>query len=71
MRSEVLMVVKIMMMVFWVVTPCGLVGGTSVSEEHTASIFISEDVGSMLLQNADTYLQVHQASQPKRPTLTR
>jgi hypothetical protein len=28
----------VMMLVFWVVTPCGLVG----SHQHTASIFLAE-----------------------------
>jgi hypothetical protein len=30
--------------------------GTNVSEEDTASIFILEDGGSMILQDVDTYL---------------
>jgi hypothetical protein len=30
MRAEVLMAVKMPMVVFWVVMPCGLVGGTNV-----------------------------------------
>jgi hypothetical protein len=30
------------MAVFWVVTPCGLVGGYQRSEKHTASIFRNE-----------------------------
>jgi hypothetical protein len=28
--------------IFWVVTPCGLVVDTNVSEKHTASIFRAE-----------------------------
>jgi hypothetical protein len=40
MRFEVLSAVKLSMLVFWVVTLCGLVGRvTNVSEEHTASMF--------------------------------
>jgi hypothetical protein len=34
---------------------------TNVSEENTPSFFNPEDGGSMLLQNADIYLQVHKA----------
>jgi hypothetical protein len=36
------MAVKITML-FWVVTPCGLVGSTNVSEKHTVSIFRAEE----------------------------
>jgi hypothetical protein len=36
-RPEVLAVVK--MFIFWVVTPCGLVGRPNVLEKHAISIF--------------------------------
>jgi hypothetical protein len=39
MRLEVLTAVKMSMVVFWVVTQCGLVGDTDVSEKCTTSIF--------------------------------
>jgi hypothetical protein len=39
MGCEVLMEAKISLLVFWVVTSCGLAGRYNVSEEHTASIF--------------------------------
>jgi hypothetical protein len=52
MRFEVLTVVKMLMLVFWVATPCGLVG----RYEHTASTFSPEDGGSMFLRNAGVYL---------------
>jgi predicted permease len=40
MGFEVLTAMSMSMMVFWVVSPCGLV--TNVSEEHSASIFRAE-----------------------------
>jgi hypothetical protein len=44
MRFEVLTAAKMSLVVFWVVTPCGLLVGTDVSEEPTASIFtLKED----------------------------
>jgi hypothetical protein len=42
-RFEVLTVVKMTMLLFWDMTPCGLVGDTDVSEKHTVSIFRAED----------------------------
>jgi hypothetical protein len=55
-RFEALTAVKMSMLVFWVVTPCGLVGrySTNVSEEYTASIFRVEDGGIMFLRNVGT-----------------
>jgi hypothetical protein len=41
-RSEVLTAVKLSMLVFWVVTPFGLVGRYQRFGEHTASIFRAE-----------------------------
>jgi hypothetical protein len=32
-------VMKMLVVLFWVVTPCGLVGGCHISERHTVSIF--------------------------------
>lgn len=46
-----------MSMVFWVVTPCGLIGGY-------------QDGGCMFLKYVSTHLQVHTASQPTRSPLT-
>jgi hypothetical protein len=40
------------------------------SEEHTTSIFSSEDGNSIFLRNVGIYLQIHTASQPIRPTST-
>jgi hypothetical protein len=48
MRFEVLTAtVNMSMLVFWIVTQCGLVGGvdTNILEEHTASIFSAEGPG--------------------------
>jgi hypothetical protein len=42
-KFEVLKAVKILMLVFWVVTPCGLVDRYHGSEKHTNSIFRAED----------------------------
>jgi hypothetical protein len=64
MRSKVLTVTK-MKLVFWVVTPCGLVvGSIKVSEEHTACNFSPEGGGSMFVRNVDINLQVYTALQP-------
>jgi hypothetical protein len=68
MRFELLSAVKMLMLVFWVVTPCGLVrryhrfGGTYTSGP--------EDGGRMFLRNIGVYLKVHTALQPRRPTST-
>jgi hypothetical protein len=44
-----------MLMVFWVVTACGLLGRYDVSKEH---ISVSpEDEGSLFFRNADIYLK--------------
>jgi hypothetical protein len=51
-------VVKMLMLVFWVVTPCGLV-----SVEH----FSHENGGSISLRNIGIHMQVHMALQPRRP----
>jgi hypothetical protein len=53
MRFEVLIAVKMWMLAFWVVTPCGLG---------------PEDGGNMFLRDVGIYLPVHTALQPKRPT---
>jgi hypothetical protein len=54
MRYEDLTAVKMPIFVFWVVTPCGLVG-----LYFQVGIFSPEDGGSMFLRNV--YLQVHTA----------
>jgi hypothetical protein len=67
---EILTAVKMSMPVFWVVTPCGLVGryqllrGTYCVHIH----FSPEYGGSMFLRNAGIYLQDHIASQSRIPT---
>jgi hypothetical protein len=43
-RAEVLMAVEVLVLVFWVVTPCGLTG------------FRTEDGGSMFLRNVGIYI---------------
>jgi hypothetical protein len=47
------MVVKIHIVVFWVMTLCGLVGGFNILKEHTVSIFRVEHGDCMLPQNTD------------------
>jgi hypothetical protein len=58
------------MLVFQVIMPCGLVGRYNVLKEHTASVFSPEDEDDMFFQNIGIYLQVHIASQPRKPTFT-
>jgi hypothetical protein len=71
MRFEVLTVVKTSVLVFWVVTLCGLayryqhLGGT-----YCLCIFSPEDGDIMFLRNTGICLQVHMVLQPRRPTLT-
>jgi hypothetical protein len=43
MRFEVLTALKMSVLVFWVMTPCGLVSGYP----HSASLFRAEEGGSM------------------------
>jgi hypothetical protein len=57
MRFETLTAVKMSILVFWVVTPCGLV------DRYQRF----GDGGSMLLRNIGIYLRVHVALQPRRP----
>jgi hypothetical protein len=55
MRFEVLTAVKLLMFVFWAVTPCGLVGRRQNSGGtyliSSSGIFSAEHGDSMLLQN--------------------
>jgi hypothetical protein len=54
-RFEVFKSVKMALLLFWVVTSCGL--------------FNTEDGDSMFLRNVGFYLRVHMASQPRRDYL--
>jgi hypothetical protein len=58
--SEVLTAVKMSLLVFWEVTPCGLVG--------RYLRFSTEDGGNMFFRNVGTYLRLHTALQPRRLT---
>jgi hypothetical protein len=53
-RFEVFKIVKTSMLLFWIVTPCGLVDryGTNVSEKYTVPIFRAENGDGMFLRNA-------------------
>jgi hypothetical protein len=54
-------------MLFWVVMPCGLIGGYQCfAETYCLHNFIPEDADSIFLENVGIYLQVHMASQPRR-----
>jgi hypothetical protein len=64
MRFEVLTEVKLPMLVFWVVTPCGKVD----RYQHFGG-FNPEDGGSVFLRNVDIYLQVYTALQPRGTTI--
>jgi hypothetical protein len=56
----------------WPRWPLFPVSPTNVSEEHrpAVSVFSPEDGDSIFLRNVGTYLQVHTALQPTRPTST-
>jgi hypothetical protein len=69
MRFEVPNAVKISMLVFWVVTPCGLAGRYKHFEEYTISNLSPEDGDNMFLRNVDLDLQVHTTLLPTRQTL--
>jgi hypothetical protein len=43
---------------------------TTVTEEYTASIFMTEDGGSTFLWNAGTHIQVWTTSWPRKPLMT-
>jgi hypothetical protein len=55
--------VKMLMLVFWVVMPCGLVGRYQLSPSSALKL-------EMFLRNAGIFLQVHTVSQPRRPIST-
>jgi hypothetical protein len=68
-RSEVHTAVKMLMLVFWIVMPCGLV----VRYQRFGGIYYLHlqvwNGGSMFLWNGGTYLQVHTVLLPRRPIL--
>lgn len=55
---DVIAAIIVIMYVIWVVKPCGLMVDTSVSDEHTASVFRTEERWCPL--------QVYTALQPKK-----
>jgi hypothetical protein len=68
MRFDVLTAVKMSMLVFWVVTPCGLVGRYQ-RFGGTYCLYLqdwSEDGGRTFLRNVGIYPQTHMTSQPRR-----
>jgi hypothetical protein len=63
-RFEIFTAVR-MMMFFWVLTPCRLVGK---SQRLHLQDFSTEEGGSMFLRNVGIYRRVYTASKPRRPT---
>jgi hypothetical protein len=61
-KIEVLKAAKMLMLVIWVVPPCGFVVKTNVSEEHTATSFRAKYGGRKS--------QVHTTLPHRRPTST-
>jgi hypothetical protein len=64
MRYKVLTAVNMVMVVFWVVTACGLVCRY---RRFGATYFNPEDGGSKYLRTFGIYLQVHTALLPRIP----
>jgi hypothetical protein len=60
MRFEVFTAVKMLMVLLWVVMLCGLVGGYQHFEET-----------ALKMEAVCIRVQVHMASQPRRPPLTK
>lgn len=56
-----------LMFVFWVVVPYGLVADTTISEEHTATLKLDTVCFS---NNIGMYLQIHTALLPRKLTST-
>jgi hypothetical protein len=56
MRSEDLAAVKLSLLVFWTMTPCGSIN------------FSPEYGGSLFIRNVGIYLQVHTTIKPRRLT---
>jgi hypothetical protein len=71
MRYEVLTAVKMAMLVFWVVTSCGLGNRYQRFGETYCLHFSPEDGDSMFLRNVVIYLHFHTALQTRRPTSTK
>jgi hypothetical protein len=60
-------VLKTSMLLYWFVTPCGIVGR---HQRFGETYCLHRQGDSMFLQNFGIYLRVHTASQPRRTTLT-
>jgi hypothetical protein len=71
MRFEVLTVVKVFMMFFWVVTSCGLACRYQCVTEAYCFHLSPEDGDRMFFQTIGVYLQVYTVLSPRRSTLTR
>jgi hypothetical protein len=65
MRFEDVTAVKMSMLIFWAVTPCGLEG--TVFRRN----ILPPSSDSMFYRNVAMYRQVDTALQPRRPTLTK
>lgn len=64
MTFDFLTVVKMSAQILHIVTPCGRIGGTNVSYEHTVSIFRPEGGSSRFLRHVASYEQVDKPLQP-------
>jgi hypothetical protein len=62
---EILTAVKMSIFVFWVLTPCGLVGRY---HRFGGTHFNPEDGGSVFIRNDGICVQVHTVLQLRRPT---
>jgi hypothetical protein len=60
-RFKFFMAVVILLMFFWVKSPCGLVGGSQRFGEAEVN-FGPEDINSPLLQNIGFYQPIHTAT---------
>jgi len=66
MRFDLLAAVKISMMIFWVVTLCGLQVGPDVWEKYSSSLLKAEDGDNMFLLNVGSDLRDHKVLQSRK-----
>jgi hypothetical protein len=67
-KFEVLKAVKVWIVVFWIVMPCGLAYGYQrFGETHSLRLQDSVNMETTFIRNIDYHLQDHMASRPRRP----
>jgi hypothetical protein len=69
MGFEVFTALEILLLVFWVVTPCGLAGRQRFGA--TYCFHLQGNESDIFLKNVGSYEQVHTASEPRRPPSTK